>query len=734
MSTFNTNNFKENKGGLPVRSSSSAPCVKQMPQVYRNGLPIHHNGFSKQQTRVQLPAGTFRRGDYDKTILLSDGNKTRKFHFLMCYGYWDDPNYGETGSQNYRLYILSFPNKPDFGCCSSHEAHMFYDEDRCDYFVCWDQPITSFQDANAVAFVWAKNFLAHCMNDSNSHKRIYLPSGTFRAHGKSGKKHSKKTVTDIGLRKQQERENKGFDYYRKEPDIELTYKKYGSEILVTKQVYAEIQNKIGLHSAERGGMLGSTDGKTVDVFVYDKYAKVDGAAYSPDVEYLNEVLQKWEEEDITFVGFVHSHPVYFTHPSTADESYAEKIMKAFGISEVFMPIVMTEPDYGHFRIYPYIIALNNEKEAECYQCTMEITSEERNAKTMQYSEFEKITESESTMTEQEIMERFEAMNADERKQDKEGERVQTPEEPAEELSDTAFDRVSNALDLKLLKRSLIIGIGCGGAREFYLDMVRCGVGNFLLMDGDTVSQSNLSSQNVYACEIGKYKTDVTAERIHQINEGAVVKSVPEYLDDIFCDGWFESMVRSFKGVKNILLCGFTDSFAAQARCARLAMKYKFMYVSAQHYYKGLASEIIYWHPKYSVTSPRSYLKDRYDSYLNKGFKNNVTSKGSPIFNTVRLNSLCEKIAIGLLMKKSKKNDLYSDFLTNIPEKNLILIRQHSLNGQLPGIDVLFEGSSSPFDDCIWLSAEEMGVESGEDKDSVDFGNDSPENKDSRELA
>ena len=49
--------------------------------------------------------------------------------------------------------------------------------------------------------------------------------------------------------------------------------------------------------------------------------------------------------------------------------------------------------------------------------------------------------------------------------------------------DETFARISTAIPLDYMKGCTIVGVGCGGARGFYEDMARCGVGKFLLIDG-----------------------------------------------------------------------------------------------------------------------------------------------------------------------------------------------------------------------------------------------------------
>jgi tRNA A37 threonylcarbamoyladenosine dehydratase len=70
-----------------------------------------------------------------------------------------------------------------------------------------------------------------------------------------------------------------------------------------------------------------------------------------------------------------------------------------------------------------------------------------------------------------------------------------------------------------LKNSTVAIFGLGGVGGYAAEAIaRCGVGHMVLIDNDTISRSNLNRQ-IIALESteGRLKTDVMAERIHDIN-------------------------------------------------------------------------------------------------------------------------------------------------------------------------------------------------------------------------
>ncbi len=77
-----------------------------------------------------------------------------------------------------------------------------------------------------------------------------------------------------------------------------------------------------------------------------------------------------------------------------------------------------------------------------------------------------------------------------------------------------------------LRKSRILVFGVGGVGGYVVEaLVRSGVGAIDIVDNDTVSITNINRQ-IIATEknIGKYKVDVMAERIREINHECVVKT------------------------------------------------------------------------------------------------------------------------------------------------------------------------------------------------------------------
>ncbi len=84
--------------------------------------------------------------------------------------------------------------------------------------------------------------------------------------------------------------------------------------------------------------------------------------------------------------------------------------------------------------------------------------------------------------------------------------------------------------LKKLKNAKVAVFGIGGVGSFVVEaLVRAGIGNFILVDNDKVSITNLNRQIIATRKtIGKYKVDVMKERILEINPEAKVEIYKEF--------------------------------------------------------------------------------------------------------------------------------------------------------------------------------------------------------------
>ncbi len=429
---------------------------------------------------------------------------------------------------------------------------------------------------------------------------------------------------------------------------------------ISRLVLDEIQRSVGSCAPETGGMLGGNrDLGVVTHFHFDDQAHRTRAAYSPDCQTLNRVLtEEWNPAGVRLMGFVHSHPRWVRRPSGGDEVYAQRILTAIPeMDRLLLPIVMAEPDNGHFEMLPFAAT--------------------RHGKGVAVDDLQLLVSDSGVQGEP--LARFREM--------------------------AMFARVRAAYDLDQLQRARVVVVGCGGAAEFVEWMARAGVGEFVLIDPDTVAEANLATQHVYRRDVGRPKVDCVAERLKDVNPHVRVMALHVSSDDL-SDGDFGHLLRDpLNGSSSAvtLLCGLTDSFEAQARLNLLALQFGVASLCAQVYAEGFGAEVTFTHEKTTPACHRCVLNRRYRAYRQEGFRNNVTSDGSPIGSTGRLNALTFFVAMALL-HHGTDHPRWGRIASRIGDRSLVQLRMHP-DLDLPVFDRVFGMADRTrifCDDTVWL--------------------------------
>ena len=477
---------------------------------------------------------------------------------------------------------------------------------------------------------------------------------------------------------------------------------------ISRQVLAAIHETIGSHSAEHGGMLGGTyeDG-IVTEYYFDQTARRSGAAYSPDTDSVNRLLkEEWNPRNVRLLGFVHSHPPGIRQLSSGDLKYAERILQNIPeLDALLLPLVMSEVDTGRFEVLPFAVV----RKPEGFLVEQwELLIVEDAVTKVGFHEEQEIaiadaaSETRRCKTKNETPRRFVA----ETQCGTLSYRIEAPFGLNSAVATLTFERVRGAYDLDRLANCRVIYVGCGGAASFAEDLARAGVGEHVLIDPDIVSESNLATQQAYRRDLGRPKVDCIAERISDINPNAAIIACRSLLDDL-SDDEFQLLCLSpmqFRGTATtILLCGLTDSFPGSGRINRLALKFGLPSLCAQVYQEGLGAEITFTYPGLTAACHRCVLRSRYEAYLNNGFKNNVTSDGTPICATTRLNALKVFIALALL-HHGTTHPRWGGLLQRIGNRNLIQIRMDP-QAALPVFSRVFGGGDQErilFDEAVWL--------------------------------
>ena len=276
-----------------------------------------------------------------------------------------------------------------------------------------------------------------------------------------------------------------------------------------------------------------------------------------------------------------------------------------------------------------------------------------------------------------------------------------------------FRRVVGAYNLPHLRHCRVVMVGVGGAAGFVEDLTRAGVYDLVLVDPDVVSATNLATQQVYRRDLGRPKVEALAERLRDINPAIEVLA---HRADF--NTFTETEIQNLLGLDaarppiRTLLCGCTDNFFAQARVNRVGLQHGVPTLCAQVYAEGRGLELTFTYPGVTPACHRCILRSRYDAYLEQGYENTVTSDGTPISSTTRLNATKFSLAMALL-HYGTTHPRWGLLLERIGNRNLVQLRLDP-DLALPVFDRVLAGDRDRifFDEAVWLPQQPEGPASG----------------------
>ena len=139
---------------------------------------------------------------------------------------------------------------------------------------------------------------------------------------------------------------------------------------IKKHIYDEIISTIGKPNPEKGGILGSVDRETITHFYYDVSGSSTEYSYTPDIVEVNKVLDDWAQNDVYFVGIVHSHNPDVKYPSCMDIEYAGNILEGLNYTdEFYLPILIHEEES---LVLPYKVTSEGKKNLRVSEETIQI--------------------------------------------------------------------------------------------------------------------------------------------------------------------------------------------------------------------------------------------------------------------------------------------------------------------------------------------------------------------------
>lgn len=470
---------------------------------------------------------------------------------------------------------------------------------------------------------------------------------------------------------------------------------------ISSRCVREVAETIGSLACETGGIGGALEGSVlIDHFYFDANSMNTKLTYTTDHEKLNEVVRDWNRLGVRTRMMIHSHPGRMTAPSQGDLLYAARILAAIpDLEALWIPIVSTFQDAGEFRLTPWLARRNGSDTADLVRGKIRVVS---GISAADDEWIQKRLILDEVHNEVAITDPAEQKKWKEKRTSRGGDRLN-------DRSVDAFERVHAAYDLTRMRQARVIGIGAGGAAEWYELAARSGVGCFVLFDDDVVSITNVATQQAYRSDVGRRKVECIADRIRDINPEALVNTFPLSIADVSDEEFRSLAFDELAGHRDpiTIVCGFTDDFFAQARVNLLALKFGLPSICAQVYAEGRAGEITFTYPGITPACHRCILTPRYRHFLAKRQPNLVTSHGTPIFATSRLNSLKGYILLAMLHHDTD-HPRWGELLKRIGNRNLIQIRldpdlDQSL--QIRVFDRVFGPGDRErilFDETVWL--------------------------------
>jgi len=484
----------------------------------------------------------------------------------------------------------------------------------------------------------------------------------------------------------------------------------GDAVPVYHEVLRQIYRDIGKLPAEHGGVLGGDPATgIVTRFWFDKEGDRSGGTYSPAITSVNKIIDEdWakEKEPIRFLGFAHSHPHMCRRPSSGDERYVRAILEAKrSLGRLLVPIIMPETDGCAYELL-FWVAERDGKNIRFRMLPVVAVDDAGNPVNVDATGL--LVESKPV-----VPDRARAALADFQ--------VATRDRTTVQLGGT-FDRVVSAYDLGRMARSRLMFGGVGGMRKTVIQAARAGIEEFVLIDPGDYEAANIGTQPCFRDEVGIAKVEAIKVEILRVNPNARVIALKCPLDDLDDDAILNLLITPLlsvpvpgrEGRTSIDICpeavaivGGTDDFFAQARVNRLGLKFGLPTMLSAVYQNGLGAELTWAHPGVSRSCHRCSLWCRYEAFLKEGYKNAVTSHGTPIFATQRLSAL-EMMMLMALLHHGTDHARLGKLLRRIGQRSLVQIRldpDFSTSLGLKVFDRVFANADKDrlfCDETVWL--------------------------------
>ncbi len=135
------------------------------------------------------------------------------------------------------------------------------------------------------------------------------------------------------------------------------------------------------------------------------------------------------------------------------------------------------------------------------------------------------------------------------------------------MSSNYFEHLVSSVNLPVMQRSRVVvaGVGTVGS-QITMELARCGVGRFLLIDGDRLEESNRPRHVLSVGYVGLNKAEAMTLHLDREAPGTHALAEPRYIDQTMPDAYLDGLLRDAD-----LLIVATDDREAQRRIGQRAL-------------------------------------------------------------------------------------------------------------------------------------------------------------------
>ncbi|MBQ6342102.1 MAG: ThiF family adenylyltransferase [Anaerolineaceae bacterium] len=161
-----------------------------------------------------------------------------------------------------------------------------------------------------------------------------------------------------------------------------------------------------------------------------------------------------------------------------------------------------------------------------------------------------------------------------------------------ELYQNIFSRNKGILETDVMSKKCAVILGCGSVGSLVaLELTKAGVGNFVLVDADTLEYHNLCRHQCGIEDVGDLKVNALCRKVLNINPKVKIKTFPGIFQNIP-----KEILDEMCSTRETIIVGCADNRIADVYANRIAIYYNAAFISIGFWERAFAGEIFYYLP------------------------------------------------------------------------------------------------------------------------------------------